>query len=72
MMSNEIVRILKEERLDRGLSYNKFGELIGCTGRAVSYWEQGQRIPRDIEVIERVLNNPGYEILLKSYIKQKG
>lgn len=65
MMSNEIVKILKEERLDRGLSYNKFGELIGCTGRAVSYWEQGQRIPRDIEVIERVLNSLGYEMVIK-------
>lgn len=65
MLSNEIVKILKVERLDRGLSYNKFGELIGCTGRTVSYWEKGQRIPRDIEVIERVLNNLGYEILIK-------
>lgn len=65
MMSNEIVNILQSERLNRGLSYNKFGKLIGCTGRAVSYWEQGQRIPRDIEVIERVLNNLGYEITIK-------
>lgn len=65
MMSNEIVNILQAERLNRELSYNKFGELIGCTGRAVSYWEQGQRTPRDIEVIERVLNNLGYEILIK-------
>lgn len=68
MISREIVNILQAERLNRGLSYNKFGELIGCTDRAVSYWEQGQRIPRDIEVIERVLNNLGYEIV----IRQKG
>lgn len=65
MLSNEIVKILKEERLNRGLSYSKFGELIGCTSRAVSYWEQGQRIPRDIEVIDRVLTNLGYEISIK-------
>ena len=65
MISNEIANILQAERINRGLSYNKFGGLIGCTGRAVSYWEQGQRVPRDIKVIERVLTNLGYEILIK-------
>lgn len=36
----------------------------GCSGRALTYWLKGERVPRDIEVIDRVLNALGYKLIL--------
>ncbi|MCC7571499.1 helix-turn-helix domain-containing protein [Candidatus Micrarchaeota archaeon] len=42
--TKEIQELLKKERARRGLNFKQFGILIGCTGRAVSYWETGERL----------------------------
>ena len=37
---------IKKHRLALGLTQDKLGELLGVTGKAVSTWEKGVRIPR--------------------------
>lgn len=37
----------------------------GCSERALTYWIDGKRVPRDIETIESVLDILGYEIVIK-------
>lgn len=39
----EFGKILKEERIKRGLSQKKLAEAAGVTARAIIYWESGQR-----------------------------
>lgn len=39
----EFGKILKEERMKRGLSQKKLAEAAGVTARAIIYWESGQR-----------------------------
>lgn len=39
----EFGKILKEERLKRGLSQKRLAEAAGVTTRAIIYWENGQR-----------------------------
>lgn len=39
----EFGKILKEERIKRGLSQKKLAEAAGVTARAIIYWENGQR-----------------------------
>lgn len=50
----EIGKLIQEERERRGLSYNQLAIKVGCTGRAISYWETGQRVP-SIEMADKVL-----------------
>ncbi len=35
------------------------------SGRCVTYWVSGQRLPRDIVTIEDVLDALGYELLIR-------
>lgn len=36
-------KILKEERIKRGISQKKLAEEAGVTTRAIIYWENGER-----------------------------
>ena len=40
--SNELVERMQKERLERGLTYNKFAKLIGVTGSTDWNWEHGK------------------------------
>jgi len=51
----KVVEILKEEREKRGMSYYAFAKLIGASDMAVRYWEIGERIPKDLEVVNQIL-----------------
>lgn len=57
-----IMDIIAEERKTRGLSYRQMAILLGCTARAVSYWETGQREIRDIELADSILVKLGRTI----------
>jgi len=39
----EFGKILKEERIKRGISQKKLAEAAGVTARSIIYWENGQR-----------------------------
>ena len=43
----EIGRRIKKLRMKRGLSVNDLGKILGISPAAVSYYETGQRTPRD-------------------------
>ena len=49
----EFGKILKEERIKRGLSQKKLAEAAGVTARAIIYWENGQR-QMNIESADRL------------------
>ena len=42
-MQNDIYGFLKNSRLAAGLSRKQLAEIIGCSERAVTYWESGKR-----------------------------
>jgi transcriptional regulator with XRE-family HTH domain len=49
-------RAIKMMRHDRALSVDKFGALLGVSGRTVNGWEQGRPIsPRFLYAIDRLL-----------------
>ena len=43
----------------------RMGQHINTSGRCISYWASGQRIPRDIATIEDVLDAYGYELRIE-------
>lgn len=42
-MSIEIGKIIEKERKNKNISKVKLAEMIGCTTRAIDYWENGTR-----------------------------
>lgn len=42
-MSIEIGKIIEKERKEKNISKVKLAEMIGCTSRAIDYWENGTR-----------------------------
>lgn len=40
---NYVVQIIKNEREKKGISQRQLGLKAGCSGRAIAYWESGQR-----------------------------
>ena len=36
-----VTKIIREERIKLGLSQRELAKRIGCTGRAIGYWEAG-------------------------------
>ncbi|MBQ1293088.1 MAG: hypothetical protein IIY21_03560 [Clostridiales bacterium] len=47
------------ERLDN------IAKKAGCSQRALEYWLDGKRVPRDVEIIEHVIDALGYEIAVR-------
>ncbi len=41
-----IGKIIKELRLDKGLSQTKLAEMIGVSQKAIDYWERGINEPK--------------------------
>lgn len=42
-MSIEIGKIIEKEKINKNISKVKLAEMIGCTTRAIDYWENGTR-----------------------------
>ena len=53
MKNNEFGNILKELRLERGISQRKLGEDLGVVNQTVSFWESGSREP-DLDTIVKI------------------
>lgn len=53
MEKNVFGKKLKELRLEKGLSQQKFGELIGFCNQTISFWESGSREP-DLDTLLKI------------------
>lgn len=50
MRNNIFGKNLKELRLEKGLSQQKLGEILGFCNQTISFWENGSREP-DLDTI---------------------
>jgi len=55
-------KIVKEEREKQGMTKRELARRIGCTDRAISYWETGEKSP-NITLADKALKE--LEISLK-------
>jgi transcriptional regulator with XRE-family HTH domain len=55
MVAAEVVRLLREVRIKKGLSMTRVGEIAGLSQQMVSYVERGMRIPT-IDTLVRLTN----------------
>ena len=53
MKNNEFGNILKELRLEKGLSQRKLGLDLGVVNQTVSFWESGSREP-DLDTLVKI------------------
>ena len=53
MKNNFFGIILKELRIEKGLSQRKFGENLGVCNQTVSFWESGSREP-DMDTLIKI------------------
>lgn len=42
-MNIKIGKIIEKERIEANLSREKLAKAVGCTSRAIEYWENGKR-----------------------------
>lgn len=55
MISDELMKMITEERIRQGLTLQELSERAGCSERILEYWEQGKRRPTEIETVDKVL-----------------
>ena len=55
MVAAEVVRLLREARIKKGLSMTRVAEMAGLSQQMVSYVERGMRIPT-IDTLVRLTN----------------
>ncbi len=53
MKGNELGIILKELRLEKGISQRKLGEILGVVNQTISFWETGSREP-DLDTLVKI------------------
>ena len=53
MKNNVFGRKLKELRLEKGLSQQELGELLGFCNQTISFWESGSREP-DLDTLLQI------------------
>ena len=61
--STTFSRLIKEERAKLGLSNRAFGEVVGVSGRLISYYEAGRRTPT-IDTADKILKALGKKMEL--------
>lgn len=53
MKNNIFGKRLKELRVEKGLSQQKLGELLGFCNQTISFWESGSREP-DLDTLVQI------------------
>ena len=56
--------LIKDERKKQKLSRERLAKKAGCSARIIEYWEEGTRLPRDIETVDKVLSALGISFVL--------
>lgn len=64
MKSNEISKIIKEEREKQGLSQRRLEEIANVSARTIMLWEKNYR-GMTVDNAEKILNALGKEISIK-------
>ena len=59
----QIQQKIKAERLIQGISVRKFAKMMGCTPRAVSLWDAGERAIT-IEMADKALKALGMSVVI--------
>ncbi len=62
-MNDKFTKIVQNERIKKGLSANALGKKAGISGRAITYWESGQREP-SLESAHKVLKALGVTMVI--------
>lgn len=55
MKNNNFGRVLKQLRIDKGLSQREFGKIFNVVNQTVSFWESGSREP-DLDTLISIAN----------------
>lgn len=58
-----ISKIIKNERIKQGISQRELARRIGCTGRAIGYWEAGIKIP-SLDLADKALKVLGISLTI--------
>ena len=66
----EIHQRIREERIRQGISIRTLGDIVGCSWRAIAYWEAGERMI-SVDMADRVLSALGIGIWLGTPGKEK-
>ena len=53
MKNNILGKRLKELRIEKGLSQQKLGEILGFCNQTISFWESGSREP-DLDALVEI------------------
>lgn len=68
--------LVKELRINRGLTQTEFAELVGCSLQSIAYYENGTRYPA-LKIIRRLSEIGGIDVkkvrkLIESEKKKRG
>ena len=63
-IQNEIAEIILQAQEESGLTQKEFADQAGVSTKSLAYWKTGQRIPRDIELIDGILQKIGKTVIL--------
>lgn len=61
----KIGETIEKERKKKNISKLKLSELVGCTTRAIDYWENGER-SISLENADKILNVLGITIIIEN------
>ena len=68
MKNNIFGKRLKELRIEKGLSQQKLGEILGFCNQTVSFWESGSREP-DLDTLVKIAHF--FEIPYEELLEEK-
>ena len=67
MKNNTFGKRLKELRVEKGLSQQKLGELLGFCNQTISFWESGSREP-DLDTL--LMISKYFEVSLEDLLEE--
>lgn len=59
----EIGKLIRQRREKQNMTREALAASVGCTARAIAYWEEGKKSIR-IEMADKVFNSLGIEVVL--------
>lgn len=68
MKNNIFGKRLRELRIEKGLSQQKFGEIFGFCNQTISFWESGSREP-DLDTLLDIAHY--FEVPLEDLLEEK-
>lgn len=68
MKNNIFGKRLKELRMEKGLSQQKLGELLGFCNQTISFWESGSREP-DLDTLVKIAHY--FEVPMEELLEER-